>query len=57
MSKKIEATVVRDARSGRFTVREGGKDTKVSAASALTQRSVNQSISKNRDALKRLADR
>lgn len=57
MPKKNSATVARNASTGRFTVRKEGGSTSVHASGKKTPKVVSASISKNRDALKRLANR
>ena len=57
MPKKISATVSRSASSGKFTVRKDGGSTSVHASSKKEGKTVSASIAKNRDALKRLANR
>ncbi|WP_298921939.1 hypothetical protein [uncultured Roseobacter sp.] len=57
MAKTNSATVARAARTGKFTVRKDGGDTSVHASGKKTPKVVRSSISKNRDALKRLANR
>lgn len=57
MPKKNSATISRSAISGKFTIRKDGGDASVHASSKKTPKTVSTSISKNRDALKRLANR
>ena len=57
MPKKISAAVVRSANSGKFTVRKTGGGTTVHSSDKKTPKTVTASINRNRDALKRLANR
>lgn len=57
MAKTNSATVARSASKGKFTLRKEGGDTSVHASGKRTPKVVSTSISKNRDALKRLANR
>ncbi|WP_195822163.1 hypothetical protein [Roseobacter sp. MH60115] len=57
MAKTHSATVARTADTGKFTLRKEGGDTSVHASGKKTPTVVSASISKNRDALKRLANR
>ena len=57
MAKKTTATVARNAKTGEFTVRKPGGEVTVLSTGKKTPKTVTASISKNRDALKRLADR
>lgn len=58
MAKKNSgATVSRNAKTGSFNVRSASGVTKTTKVSASSTRSIAKSSSKNRDALKRLADR
>ncbi|WP_299209806.1 hypothetical protein [uncultured Tateyamaria sp.] len=57
MTKTNSATVARSANAGKFTVRKEGGDTSEHASGKKTPKVVRSSISKNRDALQRLANR
>lgn len=57
MAKTNSATVARSATTGRFTIRKEGGDTSEHASGKKTPKVVRSSISKNRDALQRLANR
>ena len=57
MPKTNSAKIQRNAASGRFTVHKEGGETSVHASGKKTPKTVSATISKNRDALKRLADR
>ena len=57
MAKKTTATVARHAKTGEVTVRKPGGEVTVLSTGKKTPKTVTASISKNRDALKRLADR
>ncbi len=57
MPKKTTATIARSAVSGRFTVKKDGGQATVHTSGKKTPKTVSQSISKNRDALQRLANR
>jgi len=57
MSNKTTAKIARSSRSGQFTLRKSGGGASVHVANKRTPKTVSASISKNRDALKRLADR
>ncbi|MEL7027048.1 MAG: hypothetical protein AAGO57_07470 [Pseudomonadota bacterium] len=57
MAKKIEATIARDAKTGRFTLRKDGTERVIKNPGKATATAVNRSITKNRDALQRLANR
>ena len=57
MPKNNTATVTRNAGSGRFTVRKEGGSVSTHSSGKKTPETVSSSISKNRDALKRLANR
>lgn len=57
MTKKTTAKVERNAKTGRFTIVKDGGAKSDYAAGKTTPKTVSSSISKNRDALKRLADR
>lgn len=57
MAKTNSATVARTADTGKFTLRKEGGDTTVHASGKRTPKVVSSSIRKNRDALKRLANR
>ncbi|WP_299410196.1 hypothetical protein [uncultured Roseobacter sp.] len=57
MPKNNSATVKRNASAGKFTVRKESGDVSVHASGEKTPRTVSSSISRNKDALKRLANR
>ncbi|NND42231.1 MAG: hypothetical protein HKO04_09155 [Silicimonas sp.] len=57
MGKKTTATVSRNAKAGKFTIRKSGGGITVLSSDKKTPKTVSASIGKNRDALKRLADR
>ncbi len=57
MAAKTSATVTRSPTAGKFTVRKEGGGTTEHSSGKNTPKTVSVSISKNRDALKRLADR
>jgi len=57
MAKTNSATVAHSATVGRFTIRKEGGDTSGHASDKKTPKVVRSSISKNRDALQRLANR
>lgn len=57
MAKTHSATVARTADTGKFTLRKEGGDISVHASGKKTPTVVSASINKNRDALKRLANR
>ena len=57
MHKKSTSKVARSAASGRCTVRKEGGNASVHSSGKETPKTVRSSIDKNRDALKRLANR
>jgi hypothetical protein len=57
MPKATKATVTRNASTGKFIVRKGDGTVSSHAAGKKAAKTVSASIQKNRDALKRLANR
>lgn len=57
MPKSSSAKVTRLSDSGKFTIRKEGGSTSVHSSGKKTPKTVSSTISKNRDALKRLANR
>lgn len=57
MAKKTTATVARTSKPGQFTLRQEGATEQVVTAQPKTAKTVAGALLKNRDALKRLANR